>query len=874
MTLTTTTNVAVHEGNDVATEFAFAFRVISETHLVVTRRVRDTGLVDKTYVIDTEYSVTGVGTNAGTVTLVDPLAVEYDIIITRTVPYTQELDIVNQGGFFPEVVEQQFDLQAMQTQQVAGKVDRAVLAADGEDGLVVPAASSLIGVTKVVGTDPNTGALALLDSADFRGDPGGNVMATGLWSQFAIQTIPAGTDIVATSGYSATGVGNGFYVSDALADAVLAAAHPRFCKAEAGGRYFRLYSPNGILVEQGGAVGDVEIDYLVNNQPAIQACVNYGIAVGTLTILFQSPHYTIWTPARTYATNDYDLDQSGIPIVIDGAHVTLKSLCGRTDLWRRASAGGDPATWANWPLTSGGDYWRGGCIYLVGPLGSPPALFNDRSGVTLEDMHLQGGTVRGSGYGAMNLSTGDGWDLTDKAINAGGGDAYVGDIRLIRSSLIGYRGEELYGSGKTDCTIYVRDSYIAETNGSGINPNSCKLDVKGLLIRHCNLGVEGWSGEIGTFHAVIEDCIQAGTIGGGKAGVGTFSPYNLPTRINTYIPSLDIDIEVRKSGNLNLGAFLHGRGVTVVDCRVVFNGSAYADGIWDTHISEIRIITDELDTAGVDISGGDGATSATQGIQDVKIDKVSYSRTKAARTAARLPGTPFTWTKSLGIGIVVGKIEGEMTSPPVYTGTVTDYSPAFLDMNLSNISGFGNASQNVQTTPALSWRGPYVGISTTGTSVYTMTLPITNRNKGERLTLHGLGPGTARINGDPTSGSGLRSNSQSVFILPNMRTVFEWDGSYWFVVGTAVTTLTFSQTGYDAASLANGATDILTFTVTGIAVGDKVLNFSIGVSAAGLILGAPYVSAADTVSVPRYNPTGGAVDWASTTVRIDWTKAT
>jgi hypothetical protein len=81
----------------------------------------------------------------------------------------------------------------------------------------------------------------------------------------------------------------------------------------------------------------------------------------------------------------------------------------------------------------------------------------------------------------------------------------------------------------------------------------------------------------------------------------------------------------------------------------------------------------------------------------------------------------------------------------------------------------------------------------------------------------------------------------------------------------AGTVLTGSKT-YDAASLAASATATTTVTVTGAALGDYAIP-SLGVSAAGLVVSA-YVSAADTVTVVLFNPTAGAVDLASTTLRV------
>lgn len=71
----------------------------------------------------------------------------------------------------------------------------------------------------------------------------------------------------------------------------------------------------------------------------------------------------------------------------------------------------------------------------------------------------------------------------------------------------------------------------------------------------------------------------------------------------------------------------------------------------------------------------------------------------------------------------------------------------------------------------------------------------------------------------------------------------------------------------DAGSVSAGATDTDTITVPGVALGDMVIGFSMGVSEAGLVKRA-YVSAANTVTIVTYNPTAGSVNLASTTVQL------
>ena len=71
----------------------------------------------------------------------------------------------------------------------------------------------------------------------------------------------------------------------------------------------------------------------------------------------------------------------------------------------------------------------------------------------------------------------------------------------------------------------------------------------------------------------------------------------------------------------------------------------------------------------------------------------------------------------------------------------------------------------------------------------------------------------------------------------------------------------------DSGSVSTVSTATDTVTVPGVKLGDMVIGMSVGVSEAGLVRRA-YVSAADTVSIVTYNPTGSSVDLASTTLTL------
>ena len=70
----------------------------------------------------------------------------------------------------------------------------------------------------------------------------------------------------------------------------------------------------------------------------------------------------------------------------------------------------------------------------------------------------------------------------------------------------------------------------------------------------------------------------------------------------------------------------------------------------------------------------------------------------------------------------------------------------------------------------------------------------------------------------------------------------------------------------NASSLIDGTGETNTIAVPGVALGDIVMNVSMGVDVSGISV-TPYVSAANVVSIRFQNESGGTLDLASTTVK-------
>lgn len=136
MTIASTTNRNDYDGNGSTATYAYAFKVFNQSHLLVTIK-RDSDGYEWTLTITTQYTVTGVGeTSGGNIVLVDDgsewmdgssfLDTGYSLTVRRVVPLLQSTDIRNQGDFYPEAHEDQFDLLVMIDQQQQDELDRAL----------------------------------------------------------------------------------------------------------------------------------------------------------------------------------------------------------------------------------------------------------------------------------------------------------------------------------------------------------------------------------------------------------------------------------------------------------------------------------------------------------------------------------------------------------------------------------------------------------------------------------------------------------------------------------------------------------------------------------------------------------------------------
>lgn len=136
-------------GNGVTTAFPFAFRMIDADDLLAVTLVTATGVetdlqqgVDYTAVLNADQD----GDPGGTLTMLSPLAVGTQLVITSAVEPTQDTVLTNQGGFYPDVLNNVHDKLTILIQQNVEAIARSLrlsITSDA-DPTITPLADGLL----------------------------------------------------------------------------------------------------------------------------------------------------------------------------------------------------------------------------------------------------------------------------------------------------------------------------------------------------------------------------------------------------------------------------------------------------------------------------------------------------------------------------------------------------------------------------------------------------------------------------------------------------------------------------------------------------------------------------------------------------------
>ena len=128
MTINSETRVAgPFDGNDSTVSFPFTFKVFDSDEV---RVVAETGAVETDLELGTDYTVVlNADQNAapgGSVVLAAPLATGTRLTLTSALEMLQPVDLTNQGGFYPRVINSALDRLTILLQQLASVVSRTL----------------------------------------------------------------------------------------------------------------------------------------------------------------------------------------------------------------------------------------------------------------------------------------------------------------------------------------------------------------------------------------------------------------------------------------------------------------------------------------------------------------------------------------------------------------------------------------------------------------------------------------------------------------------------------------------------------------------------------------------------------------------------
>ena len=123
MTLSAVAARITYAGNGATTSFAFSFKIWAQADLKI--YLRDTtSLVDTLQILTTDYTVTGTLPGTGNVVFTTAPASGKNVVIVRDEAQTQDLDLIANGTFAADNIEQQFDKLTGMVQSLLERIAR------------------------------------------------------------------------------------------------------------------------------------------------------------------------------------------------------------------------------------------------------------------------------------------------------------------------------------------------------------------------------------------------------------------------------------------------------------------------------------------------------------------------------------------------------------------------------------------------------------------------------------------------------------------------------------------------------------------------------------------------------------------------------
>lgn len=399
--------------------------------------------------------------------------------------------------------------------------------------------------------------------------------------QLAAARLPATVTRIDSSGHTKPGRGAASYVSDALATPELQGAFPGAVFAGANGRLFRLLgSADGTITPE--QLGCPPYAPGTNQQPYIQAALDYAAKVGLAAVKLPQADYELWMPVRT-AKVSVDTDYSGHGLVIRGNVSLISQRPEKTKLWYKGRFGGNLLTeyqvFDDDPRYGiDGMIWRGCAVKIAGLKGfiDPPAdPRKDLVNVRLENLILHSDArpdpampIHQRLAWPCTTNAPFGWDISNRGIEFEP-DQQQAMLHVENVQIIGFLGENLYTNGTNngvptaDHGVVVRNLTTMHTNGQSLNPNGLHIfDVDGLYAENCAMSLEGWLGwRYGRIkNAYFLNC--------GPGGVSGSNIYGGPLRPDGSLPFAELDLTLVDCDYFTPGVMTRGR-IDAIDTRIL-----------------------------------------------------------------------------------------------------------------------------------------------------------------------------------------------------------------------------------------------------------------------------------------------------------------
>lgn len=607
----------------------------------------------------------------------------------------------------------------------------------------------------------------------------------GLFTDLPLVSVDAAVKTIVTGGFASAGAGPGAYVSDGLANASLASAHPLFCKVSANGRHFRLLpDDNGLIpVACGGAIGfdtkPAGTDALADEKAILAAAEDYRHAIGAKGVRLDARHYAIRRTPLPGGTSYYACSQYS-PIQVRSSSKWTSTHPEGTTIYRR-KANGQQCDAADFELCT--DYvanFRGGMFFIHGHgdyLAPDPGP--ETGSFTLDNIRLDGG---------LRLSMGTAFEVLDKPIWQAN-NTHCGHLKLSgKAGVIGFASELIYTSSATDTAGALRylaigpEVVLGETSGSCINPNGITLRVERCLCYNAYIGIEGWTGGAGGYlKAHFKDITHDNAIQGGVFSGPPATYFEPNEAVANQLPVGFIDVIVERSP-LNVGSWITGR-ITAIDCTPsIGNAATFTESGAEMVDLEIISIADRVSPVGAVSFLGD--TSGSELIRNVSV-RIQTKRTAHAVANGLKHGAVVYTYGSIGPNVIVNLLSADTHLRPFEVASAAyDWGITFKGfVYTETVAGidFDCEANNGGTVP----NRPYVGLICSGTAsgVKNLNLPTNKINPGTRIyignmTRNFVNPALpVKVNGGNFR-SGTDENINGDYTVA----CFEFNGNKWRVV--------------------------------------------------------------------------------------------